>query len=245
MNNRKLLALMLMLSLLFSCGGKTDDPTPPDDNNPILTIIGDDEFHFAIDGGSSTLKFTANKNWTAEADADWVTLDPASGAAGENISVSVVCEKTPKTNKRSTDVTLAIEGKRVFLSVSQDGDPMAGAAEELVSGSVVQANSLLTEKFLTEVTYEDKTYKEYTKVFDYYGGFDGKNFNWDNWGTEWPDGDMPCQYSIRWKKEDMEDGAMTLHLEDNLGWSGEMEVAAGSRYVNITNLCLMTSTLTA
>lgn len=238
MNTRKLLALLLVLPLLAFCGSENDKPVPvPDDNNdPVLTVVEGSEFHFGIDGGSATLKFSSNSDWTAEADAPWVVINPSSGTSGENISVTVVCAKTTKINNRSTDITLANQGKRIFLTVTQDGDAMAGAAEELKSGSVVQANSLLTEKFLTEVTYEDKTCKEYTKIFDYYGGFDGKTFNWDNWGTEWPDGDMPCQYSIRWNKDDIEDGVMKLRLEDNLGWSAEMDVAAGSRYVNITNL---------
>jgi hypothetical protein len=62
------------------------------------------------------------------------------------------------------------------------------------------------------------------------------NLTWDNWETDWPDGDKPQSYSLRWKKEDMESGKMSLHLADDLGWSGDMDIAEGARYVNITNL---------
>ena len=109
-------------------------------------------------------------------------------------------------------------------------------APEVKDGSTVLATNPLVEKFLTEVSYPDKTCTEYTKVLDYYGGFDGKNITWDNWATEWPDGDKPQSYSIRWQADDMEEGVMTLHLEDELSWTGDREIAAGSRYAIITNL---------
>ena len=112
----------------------------------------------------------------------------------------------------------------------------ADAAPELKSGDVVQATNPLVEKFLTEVSYEDKTCKESTKVLDYYGGFRGVDLNWDNWKQDWPDGDKPQKYSIRWKYADLEDGIMNLHMEDKLGWKGDIDVAAGACYVDITNL---------
>lgn len=120
----------------------------------------------------------------------------------------------------------------------EDPDLYADAAPELKNGDIVQATNPLVEQFLTEVNYEDKTCKESTKVFDYYGGFRGTDLNWDNWKKEWPDGDKPMKYSIRWGKKDLEDvkAKLKLHLEDKLGWSGDLDVAAGSYYVEITNL---------
>ena len=119
-----------------------------------------------------------------------------------------------------------------------DVDLYADAAPELKSGDLVQATNPLVEKFLTEVDYADKTCKEDTKVLDYYGGFRGTDLNWSNWQTDWPDGDKPMKYSIRWGKKDLDDvnAKLKLHLEDKLGWSGELDVAAGSYYVEITNL---------
>ena len=135
-------------------------------------------------------------------------------------------------------------------------DLYADAAPELKSGDVVQATNPIVEKFLNEVNYEDHTYDQYTKVLDYYGGFNGKAYNENgeedpngtvlDWKTAayhnhkgiWPDGDKPMKYSIRWKKADVDDvnGKLNLHMEDRLGWKGDMEVAAGAVYVEITNL---------
>ena len=117
------------------------------------------------------------------------------------------------------------------------GPDYESAAPQVRHGDTVLANSELSEKFLTEVTYsnwpEESTHT--TKVLDYYGGFRGKDLNWDNWEKDWPDGDKPNSYSIRWDK-DPDAGEMVLKLSDKLGWSGETTIKAGSCYVDITNL---------
>ena len=111
------------------------------------------------------------------------------------------------------------------------------AAPEVKDGDEVQATNPLVEKFLTEVDYEDQTCTKSTKVLDYYGGFNGTELNWDTWKKDWPDGDKPEKYSIRWKQADIVEGeVMNLHLEDKLGWKGDLEIAAGSCYIDITNL---------
>ena len=202
-----------------------------------IVISGDSEFEVAYEGGSGTLTFTSNVDWTATPDDAWLTVTPASGKASKSpVTVTCNCGENPKLKNRSTYIVLSGTGVEKNVSVTQAGNPMAGAAAEVKNGDKVLANSPLVEKFLTEVNYADKTYKEDTKVFDYYGGFDGKNLTWDNWETEWPDGDKPESYSIRWKKEDMESGKMSLQLSDELGWSGTLEIEDGARYVNITNL---------
>lgn len=125
-------------------------------------------------------------------------------------------------------------GGEVTPEELEDPELYAKAAPELKNGDVVLANSELTEKFITEVNYPDKDLS-FTKIFDYYGGFDGKNLTWENWQKDWPNADKPSSYSIRWKK-DIEDGAYTLLLSDKLGWSAETSIKAGSCYVDITNL---------
>ena len=238
--NKKYWALMLVLPLCTFCGGK-DNPEPEPDPEPEvkaeIVISGDSEFNVSPEGGSGTLTFTSNVDWTAIPDDAWLTVSPASGKASKTpVSLTFTCGENPNQKNRSTYIVLSGPGVMKNVSVTQAVNPMAGAAAEVKNGDKVLANSPLVEKFLTEVTYADKTYKENTKVFNYYGGFDGKTLTWDNWETEWPDGDKPESYSIRWKKEDMESGKMTLQLSDELGWSGTKEIEDGARYVNITNL---------
>ncbi|MCR5017338.1 MAG: tyrosine-protein phosphatase [Bacteroidales bacterium] len=235
---KKLLAIILILPLLAFCDKK-------EKVTPTVTISGEKEFSIPCEGGSVSFTFTCNTEWEVTADESWISLAPASGSASDNpVTVTFTCDQTTQKLLRTATITIQGKGAGDFIYITQAGDPWAGAGEELHSGDVLPATNPLVEKFLTEVTYPDKTYNDYTKIFDYYGGF-GCNLEptttqpvltWDNWGKEWPDGDIPPQYSIRWTKEDLEDGAMTLHLEDGLGWSGDLEIAAGALYVNVTNL---------
>jgi len=138
----------------------------------------------------------------------------------------------------------------------EDPDLYADAAPELKSGDIVQATNPIVEKYLNEVNYQDHETGRKAKVMDYYGGFNGKAYNENgeedpagvvlNWETAayykhpgiWPDGDKPMKYSIRWKQSDLDDevSALNLHMEDKLGWKGDLEIARGSVYVEITNL---------
>ena len=238
--NKKFWALLLILPLVSFCGSDKPEPEPePEQTDPEIIVSGDAEITVGCESGSGTLTFTSNVDWTAAADDAWMTVTPESGKASKSpVTLTYQYGQNPNLKNRSTYIVISAYGAEKNVSVVQAGDPMAGAAEELKDGDKVLATNPLVEKFLTEVTYKDwpEETTRATKIFDYYGGFDGKTLTWDNWETDWPDGDKPQAYSLRWKKEDMESGAMTLHLEDELGWSGNMEIAAGSRYVNITNL---------
>lgn len=111
-------------------------------------------------------------------------------------------------------------------------DEPEGAAPAIVSGETYLVTNENVEKFLTEVTYEDNDGLKTTKVLDYYGGFDGKTFSWDNP----PQGeDKPNSFSIRWKA-DFSAGDLVLHLADNMGWSTDTAISEGESFVNITNL---------
>ena len=235
------LAFLLILPLFFGCGNNNTTEPGETELIPEITIEGETKFEFGVDGGTATFTITSNVDWTAEAGTSWITISPESGtASADPVKVSFTCEKTNKKTQRSSDITISGPGLVKYIDIIQVGDPMAGAAEELKSGSTVLATNPLVEKFLTEVTYKDWPEEDSntraTKIFDYYGGFDGVNLTWDNWGKEWPDGDIPCQYSIRWKQEDIESGVMNLHLEDKLGWKGDQEIEAGALFVNIKNL---------
>ena len=59
----------------------------------------------------ATFEVTSNQNWTATADADWVTLDPASGeGAAEAVVVKVTAEDNEATEARTATVTVTAGG---------------------------------------------------------------------------------------------------------------------------------------
>lgn len=111
-----------------------------------------------------------------------------------------------------------------------EGEAYAKAAPMIKSGETYLVTNENVEKFVTEVNYEDKTWTT-TKIFDYYGGFDGKNFDWENQ----PKSDKPNSYSIRWVG-DIELGALILHLADDQGWSSDTAIRAGSCFIDICNM---------
>ena len=239
--NKKFWAMLLILPLLSFCGKDKPEPEPEPTTNPEIKITDASDISVGCESGSGTLTFTSNVDWTAAADDAWMTVTPESGKASKSpVTLTYKYEKNPNLKNRSTYIVISAYGVEKNVSVLQAGDPMSGAATELKDGDKVLATNPLVEKFLTEVDYKDwpeETSKtRATKVFDYYGGFDGTNLTWDNWETEWPDGDKPQAYSIRWNVADMESGKMKLVLEDELRWKGEMEIAEGAHYVNITNL---------
>ena len=73
--NKKFWAVVLLLPLLAFCG-KKDQPEDKDKDkdkqeevDPSIVISGDSEFSFPLEGGSGTLTFTSNVDWTATAGA--------------------------------------------------------------------------------------------------------------------------------------------------------------------------------
>lgn len=141
------------------------------------------------------------------------------------IPIIACCHKTPNGGGENVD---PVEDELT-------GEAYAKAAPMVKNGDIVLANSELSEAFLTGVNYPDKDLSS-TKIFDYPGGFDGKGtLTWDNWKKEWPDGDKPNSYSIRWKVTDVT-VTYILHLQDELGWSRDIDIKAGTCYQDITNL---------
>ena len=113
------------------------------------------------------------------------------------------------------------------------------AAPMVKDGDVVLATNRNVEKFLTEVNYQDKDWS-YTKIYEYYGGFNRVKYNEDGVPDEngsvvkSPKSDKPESYSIRWIKNP-EAGNLTLILEEPT-LRQETHLTAGTCYANITNL---------
>ena len=109
--NKKFWALMLVLPLCTFCGGK-DNPEPEPDPDPEvkaeIVISGDSEFNVACEGGSGTLTFTSNVDWTATPDDAWLTVTPERGKASKSpVTVKFTCEANPNLKNRSTYIVLS------------------------------------------------------------------------------------------------------------------------------------------
>ena len=243
-------ALLLALPMFVFCTEK--DPVDNGKNNngpkvdPEIALTSEKDVNVDFKGGTVTLTFTCNTEWRVATNELWLKFNPESGQASESpISVTITCEPNENLESRRATVYVFAGEKNISLTIQQNGDRMAGAGQELKSGSSVLATNPNVEKFLTSVTYPDRDWS-YTKVLDYYGGFNGKTYNENgeedpngvafSWGNE-PWNDKPMTYSIRWNESDLVAGSpMTLVLEDKLGWKAEKAIDAGAMYVNVTNL---------
>ena len=248
---KRFLTLLLFVPLLTACPQKPEEekqPEDPGDNpkpTPEIVITSPTSFDLPFAGGEATLTFTCNTDWQVASLDSWVKVSPESGAASTSpINVKLTVEANPDPVARTASVYIFADVASKTVTVNEAYDLYLGAAEEITNGATVLATNPNVEKFLTEVTYPDRDWS-YTKVLDYYGGFNGKTYNENgvedpngkmfNWANE-PTSDKPCSYSIHWNEADMESGDMTLTMTDKLGWSSETTVKAGSRYVNFTNL---------
>lgn len=154
-------------------------------------------------------------------------------------------EVTPEDNQEEQQNPNENENPNPQPEPEPEVDPYEKAGAELHDGDVLQATNPNVEKFLSEVTYPDKDLT-FTHILEYYGGFNGIAYNENgepdpngqvfDWKHQ-PTSDKPCLYSIRWTKDDLEEGSdMNLHMEDSFGWNGDLAINAGSLYVNVTNL---------
>ena len=234
--NKRLLSLILVIPLLICCNPQV---------NPKIDINGENTISLSDEGGSSTVTFTANTDWTASPSDNWLVVRPSSGKASDQpATITIASDKNTSQEARTATVTITAGSATQTITVTQEGalapDVYAKAAPELKNGDKVLATNRNVEKFLTEVTYPDKDWS-YTKVLEYYGGFNNvrydENGNPDSNGeiVKNPSSDKPESYSIRWKP-DADAGAITLHLADNRGWSQDIDVSAGKAYVDISNL---------
>ena len=70
----------------------------------------------------ATFEVTSNNDWTATADADWVTLDPASGAgAAEAVTVKVTAEDNEAEEARTATVTVKAGEHTKTVALTQAG----------------------------------------------------------------------------------------------------------------------------
>ena len=110
----------------------------------------------AGEGATATVSVTANAAWSASVaeDVDWVTLDPATGEAGE-VEVTVTVAENPTEEARNATVTFAInENVSVELAISQAFvEPTVDIAIEVSDVTATKALVKLTPDPLEGFTY--------------------------------------------------------------------------------------------
>ena len=87
---------------------------------PEFTYTGPASIESKAEGGSSSLTFTANRDWTASVSDPWVSVSPSSGSASDGpITVSVSCNSNTTYEDRTATVTIRMEEFTQIVTVFQ------------------------------------------------------------------------------------------------------------------------------
>ena len=112
----------------------------------------------------ATFEVTSNNDWTATADADWVTLDPASGAgAAEAVTVKVTAEDNEAAEARTATVTVKAGDLTKTVALTQAG---AEPAPEPEAKLEVSTETLALEATAAEATFEVTSTNDWTATVD-------------------------------------------------------------------------------
>lgn len=113
MKHLNLLALLSLVLLALSCEKKED---------PFLTLNSNEAVSVPVEGDNVSIKFNTNVAWTAESDADWLTVSPTSGEGikgGAAFTVKASALKNDNTDSRTAKVTIKAEAITKTVTVTQ------------------------------------------------------------------------------------------------------------------------------
>ena len=137
MKLRHLLLGMFAIAATVAC-----DPVEPE-VAPELDV-NKTEASVTADGGSVSVQVTANVDWAAAADKDWVSLDPASGNGNATVTLTVAPNEaeeartanvTVKADKLSKTVKITQAGKAADPTPDPTPDPELELSDWAVVGS--------------------------------------------------------------------------------------------------------------
>ena len=103
----------LVRTLIVNQKGKVPETAPTITLSPVSLT-------YSSDGGTASVSVTADAAWTASADANWITIQPASGAVGTT-TIKVTTSANKSANDRAGAVVFTAGKTSVRLSLSQKG----------------------------------------------------------------------------------------------------------------------------
>lgn len=88
---------------------------------PFLTLNTPRSFTFTRDGGSQSITFTCNRDWSVSSSESWIQVSPSSGTASDGeVTVRITCSANTTYDPRSATVTIKVEELTESVSISQD-----------------------------------------------------------------------------------------------------------------------------
>ena len=87
---------------------------------PELTLTSATNIELSADGGSGSITFMANRDWSVSSSDSWVSVSPSSGTASDGaVTVSVRCNANTTYDDRTATVTIRMEDLSKSVTVRQ------------------------------------------------------------------------------------------------------------------------------
>ena len=113
MKIKHLLLGVLAVAAAVACKPDEIEVTPALDVNKTAASV-------VAEGGDVTVEVTSNVDWTASADQDWVSIDPASGKGSDKaVAVKVTVEPNEAEEARTAVVTVAADKLTKTVKITQ------------------------------------------------------------------------------------------------------------------------------
>lgn len=106
-----LIASVLVAAVAVSC-----KKAPVEDS---LVLSTPTQVTVPVEGDVTSITFSSNVAWTAKSSQSWLTVTPASGEAGEKITVKASALKNDTYDDRTADVTITAGTKSAKVTVTQ------------------------------------------------------------------------------------------------------------------------------
>ena len=146
---KKLLYFLLMpLLVLASCEKPEPEPEPVVGK---ITLQSEDTYVFSDEGESHQVAFTANLDWTAASDQDWLTVEPKAGQAGE-AAVTLRAAQNTQDDPRTATVTLTCGEDSKTIDVTQKQAGALILAQSTISVEAAGGTITITAKANSNVT---------------------------------------------------------------------------------------------
>ena len=112
---------MLAMAAIAACEQPQPEVTPELDLNKTAAAV-------AADGGAVEFEVTANVDWTADADQDWVSVDPQTGNGNAKVKATVAANET--ADARTAKVTVKADKLTKTLTITQEGKKSEDPGED-------------------------------------------------------------------------------------------------------------------
>lgn len=110
---KKFFAIFAVAAMLFAC----EEPVP--ETTLSLDNAADATLNLSTEAAEKVVAFSTNAAWTAAADAEWITVTPAAGEAGNAIQLTIAVAANETFDNRAGKVTITAGDKNAEVAINQ------------------------------------------------------------------------------------------------------------------------------